>query len=42
MLKGFTPYERICKIRASDPDPILLDPVPQTPGLNILCVSTLL
>ncbi|PTR13838.1 integrase-like protein [Cereibacter azotoformans] len=33
-LGGLTPYEYICKIRTSDPDRFILDPIHQMPGLN--------
>ncbi|RWN25167.1 MAG: IS481 family transposase, partial [Mesorhizobium sp.] len=34
-LKGLTPYEFICKARASQPERFKLDPLQQMPGLNI-------
>ena len=34
-LGGLTPYEDICKIRASEPYRVILDPIRQMPGLNI-------
>lgn len=34
-LKGLTPYEFICKARASQPERFTLDPLHQMPGLNI-------
>jgi len=33
-LGGLTPYEHICKIRSSEPDRFILDPIQQMPGLN--------
>jgi transposase InsO family protein len=33
-LKGFTPYEYICKLSTLEPDRFRLDPVHQMPGLN--------
>jgi transposase InsO family protein len=33
-LKGFTPYEYICKLSTSEPDRFRLDPIHQMPGLN--------
>lgn len=33
-LKGFTPYEFICKRWTSEPDRFILDPIHQMPGLN--------
>ena len=41
-LGGLTPYEYICKIRASEPDRFMLNPIHQMPGLNTLCVPSLL
>ena len=34
-LKGLTPYEFICKRWTSEPDRFIIDPIHQTPGLNI-------
>ncbi|MER8401789.1 hypothetical protein NKH13_27660, partial [Mesorhizobium sp. M1348] len=34
-LKGFTPYEFICKAWASQPERFTLNPLQQMPGLNI-------
>lgn len=34
-LKGFTPYEFICKRWTSEPERFRLDPIHQMPGLNI-------
>ncbi|MGR3403848.1 MAG: IS481 family transposase, partial [Paracoccus sp. (in: a-proteobacteria)] len=31
---GLTPYEYICKIRTSEPDRFILNPIHQMPGLN--------
>ena len=39
---ALTPYEDICKIWISEPDRFILDPIHQMPGLNTLCVSSLL
>lgn len=33
-LNGLTPYEYICKIRASKPDRFISNPIHQMPGLN--------
>lgn len=33
-LGGLTPYEYICKIRTSEPDRFILNPIHQMPGLN--------
>ena len=33
-LKGLTPYEFICKTRTSQPEPFILNPLQQMPGLN--------
>ena len=33
-LSGLTPYEYICKIRTSEPDRFILNPIHQMPGLN--------
>lgn len=33
-LSGLTPYECICKIRTSEPDRFIIDPIHQMPGLN--------
>jgi hypothetical protein len=33
-LKGFTPYEYICKIWSSEPDRSILNPIHQIPGQN--------
>ncbi len=33
-LSGPTPYAYICKIRTSEPDHFILDPIHQMPGLN--------
>ena len=33
-LKGFTPFEYICKSWASQPDRFILNPHQQMPGLN--------
>ena len=33
-LGGLTPDEYICKIRTSDPDRFILDPIHKMPGLN--------
>jgi hypothetical protein len=33
-LGGLTPYEYICKIRTSEPDRFILNPINQMPGLN--------
>ncbi|MGR3447477.1 MAG: IS481 family transposase, partial [Paracoccus sp. (in: a-proteobacteria)] len=33
-LGGLTPYEYICKIRTSEPDRSILNPIHQMPGLN--------
>ncbi|MER8365676.1 IS481 family transposase, partial [Mesorhizobium sp. M1378] len=33
-LKGFTPYEFICKAWASQPERFTLNPLQQMPGLN--------
>ena len=33
-LSGQTPYEYICKIRSSEPDRFILDPIHQMPGPN--------
>ena len=33
-LGGLTPYECICKIRTSEPDRSIIDPIHQMPGLN--------
>jgi transposase InsO family protein len=41
-LNGLTPYEYICKIWTSEPDHFIINPSHQMPGLNTLCVSTLL
>ena len=32
-LKGFTPYEFLCKIFPAEPDRFQLDPIHQMPGL---------
>jgi transposase InsO family protein len=34
-LKGFTPYEYICKAWTKEPERFTLDPLQQMPGLNI-------
>jgi len=34
-LSGLTPCERICKIRTSEPDRFIVDPIHQMPGLNM-------
>ena len=34
-LKGLTPYEFICKVWTKEPERFTLDPLQQTPGLNI-------
>ncbi len=34
-LSGLTPYEYICKVWTSEPDHFILNPIHQTPGLNI-------
>lgn len=31
---GLTPYLHICKIRTSEPDRFILNPIHQMPGLN--------
>jgi hypothetical protein len=33
-LGGLTPYEYICKIRTSQPERFILNPIQQMPGLN--------
>lgn len=33
-LKGLTPYEFICKQWTANPDPFIIDPIHQMPGLN--------
>lgn len=33
-LNGLTPYEYICKLRPSEPDKFILNPIHQMPGLN--------
>jgi hypothetical protein len=33
-LKGLTPYEFICKAWTSQPEPFILNPLQQMPGLN--------
>jgi len=33
-LRGLTPYEYACKIRTSEPDRFVVDPIHQMPGLN--------
>lgn len=33
-LNGLTPYECICKIRTSEPDRSIIDPINQMLGLN--------
>jgi len=33
-LRGLTPYEYICRIRTSEPDRFIVDPIRQRPGLN--------
>ena len=33
-LSGLTPYEYICKIRTSEPDRFIVNPIHQMPGLN--------
>tara|TARA_R100001530_G_scaffold80051_1_gene55852 strand:+ start:129 stop:386 length:258 start_codon:yes stop_codon:yes gene_type:complete len=33
-LSGLTPYEYICKIRTSEPERFIVDPIHQMPGLN--------
>ncbi len=33
ILSGLTPYEYICKIRISEPDRFILNPIYQMPGL---------
>ncbi len=34
-LSGLTPYEYICKIRTSEPERFIPNPIHQMPGLNI-------
>jgi transposase InsO family protein len=34
-LKGFTPYEYICKLWTKEPERFILDPLQKMPGLNI-------
>ena len=41
-LSGLTPSEYICKIWTSETDRFILKPIHQMPGLNTLCVSSLL
>ena len=41
-LDGLTPYEYICKVWNSEPDRFILNPILQMPGLNTLCVPSLL
>ena len=33
-LKGPTPYEFICKQWTAEPDPLIIDPIRQRPGLD--------
>ncbi len=33
-LSGLTPYKYIAKVRTSDPDRFILNPIHQMPGLN--------
>ena len=33
-LGGLTPYEYICKVRTSEPERLILNPIHQMPGLN--------
>ena len=33
-LRGLTPHEYICKVRTSEPDRFILNPIRQMPGLN--------
>ncbi len=33
-LSGLTPYDYISKIRTSEPDRFIVDPIHQMPGLN--------
>lgn len=41
-INGLTPYEYICKIWRSEPDRFIFDPIHQIPGLNTVCVSSML
>ncbi|MBA8862428.1 hypothetical protein FHW19_004174 [Ochrobactrum anthropi] len=34
-LRGLTPYEFVCKIRATEPERFMINPIHQMPGLNI-------
>jgi transposase InsO family protein len=34
-LKGLTPYEYVCRVRTNEPQRFTLNPLHQTPGLNI-------
>lgn len=33
-LRGLTPCEYVCKVRTSEPDKFILNPIRQMPGLN--------